>query len=204
MASAGCFRIWFGTESGSDKVLREMKKGFDVEQVREAITLTRRAGISVGMFLMIGYPNENLADVRASARMLREMQPDEHGVSIAFPIKGTAFYERVKDEIGPGLEWKKGTDPNLRFRGRYPHRFYWLATRYIHHSLAASRLRHGGQGTSPRVAGHLAKTTVAALGMLGLAAISQLSLLWHRRPSAPLAAGDTKDVKTAKTVVRTT
>ncbi len=174
MAGAGCFRIWYGAESGSDTVLREMKKGFDLPEIHQAVALTRRAGISIGMFLMIGYPNEKRADVLASARMLQEVEPDEYGVSIAFPIKGTPFYERVKHEVGSGLEWKKANDPSLRFKGRYPHRFYWLAARYIHHSLAATKLLRVRR-FPPRLLVHLAKTAVASCGMWTLAGLARFA-----------------------------
>jgi radical SAM superfamily enzyme YgiQ (UPF0313 family) len=177
MAAAGCRRIWFGAESGSDKVLREMKKGFDLEEIHRAVAMTRRAGISIGMFLMVGYPNEKRADVLESARMLRQVRPDEYGVSIAFPIKGTPFYERVKDEIGGPLEWKKVGDANLRFRGRYPHLFYWLAARYIHHSLAVTKL-WGPRRPPLRILAHLAKAAVASLGMWALAGRSSLAAWW--------------------------
>lgn len=209
MARAGCIRIWYGTESGSDKVLREMKKGFDSEEVHEAIAMTRRAGISVGMFLMIGYPNEKRADVVASARLLRDTQPDEYGVSIAFPIKGTPFYERVKDELGPqALEWKRVNDPNLRFRGRYPHRFYWLAARYIHHSLAATRLWRSRHWLTPQMGVHLGKTAVASVGMWVLAGVSRLVRWWSDsrrgaagapRPVTPAALEDPRHPRASST-----
>jgi radical SAM superfamily enzyme YgiQ (UPF0313 family) len=174
MAAAGCFRIWYGAESGSDRVLREMKKGFDLEEIHRAVGMTRRVGISIGLLLMIGYPNESLADVVASARLLQAVGPDEYGVSVAFPIKGTAFYEKVKGQVEPGLEWKKVNDPNLRFKGRYPHRFYWLAARYIHHSLMTRKL-WAGRSAHPRLAVHLAKNAAASLGMRALAAWSRLA-----------------------------
>jgi len=188
MAASGCFRIWYGAESGSNKVLKEMRKGFDLDEVKDAIRMTRRAGISIGMFLMIGYPNEKREDVVASARMFQEVQPDEYGVAISFPIKGTAFYERVKEDLGGKLEWKKTNDPNLRFRGRYPHRFYWLATRYIHHSLAAAKLWKGRRPSLPLLK-HLVKTAVASLGMWGLAGWSSVARSLPGSP-AQLPAND--------------
>jgi radical SAM superfamily enzyme YgiQ (UPF0313 family) len=200
MAASGCFRIWYGAESGSDKVLREMKKGFDLDEIRQAVALTRRAGISIGMFLMIGYPNEKRADVVASARMLQQVEPDEYGVSIAFPIKGTPFYERVKREIGPSLEWKKVNDPNLRFQGRYPHRFYWLAARYIHHSLAATKLFRARRFTA-RLLVHLGKTAVASVGMWALAVLSRaVERRWLRlrRPNGGTGGGARSALSTAE------
>ena len=54
LAELGCFRLWIGSESGSQKILDSMRRGVTVAQVQNAISLCRDHGIQTGMFLMWG------------------------------------------------------------------------------------------------------------------------------------------------------
>ena len=54
----GCFRIWIGSESGSQRILDAMGRGVRAEQVRAVTRVCQRHGIEVGMFLMVGYEGE--------------------------------------------------------------------------------------------------------------------------------------------------
>ena len=58
LASLGCFRVWIGSESGSQRILDAMKRKVLVDQVRDAAGELRRHGIEVGMFIMLGYDGE--------------------------------------------------------------------------------------------------------------------------------------------------
>jgi radical SAM superfamily enzyme YgiQ (UPF0313 family) len=49
LAELGCFRIWIGSESGSQRILDAMERGVKVEQVQKAIELSRARGIQSGM-----------------------------------------------------------------------------------------------------------------------------------------------------------
>src|SRR5262249_34992556 len=63
LAEMGCFRVWIGSESGSQKILDAMQRGVKTEQVEHAIDLAQRRGIQAGMFLMWGYEGEEMADI---------------------------------------------------------------------------------------------------------------------------------------------
>ncbi|HET6317288.1 MAG TPA: radical SAM protein, partial [Chloroflexota bacterium] len=58
LARMGCSRLWIGAESGSQKVLDAMKRRTDAERVKSMVHLLQRYGISVGMFIMLGYEGE--------------------------------------------------------------------------------------------------------------------------------------------------
>ena len=64
LAELGCFRVWIGSESGSQRILDAMQRGVRVEQVRDAVRLLREHGIETGMFLMWGYEGEDLRTSR--------------------------------------------------------------------------------------------------------------------------------------------
>ncbi len=66
LASLGCFRVWLGSESGSQRILDAMKRGVKVEQVQNAVKQVQARGIEAGMFLMWGYEGEEIEDIEAT------------------------------------------------------------------------------------------------------------------------------------------
>ena len=120
LRETGCFRIWYGAESGSQKVLDSMRKGTTVAQVREAARITQELGMQAGFFILLGYPDETTADIRMTIDFLKETRPDVVGTSVAFPIKGTEFYERVGDRLIPDENWSSRNQNKLLFKGKIP------------------------------------------------------------------------------------
>jgi len=129
---AGCRSVWMGAESGSQKILDAMEKGTTVEQIYEATALLKRAGISVGFFLQYGYPGETMAEIDLTLRMVRECRPDEIGVSVSYPLPGTTFYDRVKEEMADKQNWTDSQDLAMMFSGTYPPDFYRTLHRVTH------------------------------------------------------------------------
>jgi len=132
LKEAGCFRIWYGAESGSEKVVKNMRKDVTVVKVRESVKVTKRAGIEVGLFILLGYPGERLLDLLKTLKMIRELSVHYCGSSVAFPIKGTPFYEEVRHLLAPDYAWSRRNENRLSFLGRYPSLFYWFAVRLVH------------------------------------------------------------------------
>ena len=94
MKRAGCYRIDFGVESGSPKVLRNINKPFTVEDTRRAFRLCREAGIKPNAYLMIGSPGETRDTVQQTVRLMREIQPDVRGVRPGvWILPNTPLYE---------------------------------------------------------------------------------------------------------------
>lgn len=139
LKEAGCRRIYYGAESGSQRVLDAMRKGFKVEEVRQACRLTREAGIEIGLFTMFGYPGENAEDVRRTIRLVQEIRPDFAGFSVAFPLKGTEFYELVKDELPAHLHWSATHEKAAAWKTYFPSEFYQATIRYLTKQLAVAR-----------------------------------------------------------------
>jgi len=156
LVDTGCRRLWIGAESGSQKVLDRMDRRVKAEQVREMIIKSREAGIETGTFLMLGYPGETLEDIRETLRHLQLSLPDLMTLTMAYPIKGTAFYEEVASGLrikgkqyddenvlrGP---WETYSDRELEYPRPYPDRFYKHAVRFIYHGYRAaiSRKKNG-------------------------------------------------------------
>ncbi|RME27827.1 MAG: radical SAM protein [Deltaproteobacteria bacterium] len=157
---AGCFRMYLSAESGSQAVLDAMHKDGTVEQIRRAARLLKAHGIEVGVFVMLGYPGETPAMVDATMAMLHEIEPDVVLLSVAHPMKGTAFYDQVRDRIIRPAGWERDNGGRLAFEMDQPREWYDAAQRWIWaerelvSGLRAGRLDLGLAAAAGRVAWH--------------------------------------------------
>jgi radical SAM superfamily enzyme YgiQ (UPF0313 family) len=140
LAELGCFRIWIGSESGSQRILDAMERGVTVEQVQRAVELSRARGIQSGMFLMWGYEGEGLPDIEATIEHVKRSQPDIFFTTVAYPIKGTPYYQQTKDRLVQPKAWVESSDREFRIEGRHARRFYEYADRLLRDEVALSRL----------------------------------------------------------------
>ena len=76
MKKAGCYRIDFGVESGSPKILKNIGKAFSVEETRRAFRLCKEVGIRPRAYLIIGSPGETAQTIRETIELMSEVQPD--------------------------------------------------------------------------------------------------------------------------------
>ena len=136
LRDAGCFRVWIGAESGSQKVIDAMDRRVDVKQVREMISLAKRHGIEAGTFIMLGYPEEEDEDVRETLHHLKTSDPDYFTITIAYPIKGTPMYEEVEPAFLQSLPWEDSTDRQIDFKRTYSRKYYDYAVRWISNEMA--------------------------------------------------------------------
>jgi radical SAM superfamily enzyme YgiQ (UPF0313 family) len=141
----GCKKIYFGAESGSQKVLNAMKKGSKVEQIYRAAEACREVGIHIYYFMMVGYPGEEMDDLKQSVRLLVETQPDSFSTTIAYPLPGTEFYTQVRDRIMHDSEdWAFTAENKLLFeRGKYNTLFYRWVQMWFHKEWEVARARSG-------------------------------------------------------------
>ncbi|GAB4309099.1 MAG: methyl-coenzyme M reductase glutamine C-methyltransferase [Methanobacteriaceae archaeon] len=87
--------IFFGIESGSENILKSMKKGITLEQIRNSIELARSYGVKVAGSFIVGYPGETEEDFDATLDLADELMLDDYFVSIAEPIPGTSLSDQV-------------------------------------------------------------------------------------------------------------
>ena len=145
LARAGCENIWMGAESGSQKILDAMDKGTKVEQIFEATRLLKKNNIHPSFFIQFGYPGETKDDIIRTIDMINDLLPYEIGISVSYPLPGTVFYERVKEELRTKANWTDSDELALMFRNTYAPAFYKQLHRYVHTSyrkhLAAEAIR---------------------------------------------------------------
>ena len=140
LAEMGCFRVWIGSESGSQRVLDAMERGVTVEQVQSAVALCRSHGIQTGMFLMWGYEGEELDDVEATVQHVKRTNPDIFFTTVAYPIKGTAYFAEVAERVETLKPWNVSSDREFRVRGRHSRRFYSFADRLLRSEVELERM----------------------------------------------------------------
>jgi len=97
MKQAGCIRVEVGVESGSNRVLKAMKKGITVEQTHKAAAILNDVGIDWTMLLMIGVPGETKEDMAATMELLN-LSPNKVVFSVFSPYAGTALHDKLKKE----------------------------------------------------------------------------------------------------------
>lgn len=93
MRRAGCHRLSFGVESGSERVLQSMRKGIDLKRVENVFSWCKREGIVSLADFMFGNLDEELEDINKSVAFLKKLHPDYVQFSICSPYPGTPLYE---------------------------------------------------------------------------------------------------------------
>lgn len=140
LKESGCFRVWIGAESGSQKVIDAMDRRVDVLQVREMIQSAKKHGIQAGTFIMVGYPGETDEDIRQTLAHLKQSDPDQYTITVAYPIKGTPLYEEVESKMMEQLPWESSTDRQIDFKRTYSRKYYDYAVRWIYNEMAVNRI----------------------------------------------------------------
>ena len=144
LAELGCFRVWIGSESGSQRILDAMERGVTVGQVQTAVDLCKSRGIQTGMFLMWGYEGEELKDIEATIEHVKRTDPDVFFTTVAYPIKGTPYYERNASSLVQLKPWQQSSDRELSLRGRRSSEFYGFADRLLQNEVQLARLERTG------------------------------------------------------------
>ena len=99
MRRAGCRTVFFGIESGSDDVLRMMRKGITAAQARDAVWAAHDAGLEVGAFFILCYPGETDDTVLETLRFAGSIPLDYLGLSMPYPLPGTPLRERMEGRV---------------------------------------------------------------------------------------------------------
>jgi len=100
LKSAGCERINYGVESGSEEVLKRLRKGITKKLAAEAFRLTRKAGIQTVAYFMFGCPGETRDQMSETIDFAKSLNPDYCHFTILVPFPGTPLYA---DGIADGI-----------------------------------------------------------------------------------------------------
>jgi anaerobic magnesium-protoporphyrin IX monomethyl ester cyclase len=146
LQQAGCDTVWMGAESGSQKILDAMDKGTTVQQIESATALLKQYGIRPCFFIQFGYLGETKKDIDLTVKMINKLLPAEIGISVSYPLPGTVFYEKVKDQLKEKSNWTDSDELALMFHNTYQPAFYKQLHRYVHKTyrkhLAFEKMRY--------------------------------------------------------------
>ena len=98
MKKAGCQRIHYGVEAGTQKILNVLRKGITLEQVEKAFEWTKRAGIETAGYFMIGSPTETKEDILKTIKFMKKLNPDYVHITITTPFPATDLYRIALEE----------------------------------------------------------------------------------------------------------
>lgn len=120
LAKAGCYRIHYGVESGSQRILDYLQKEITVEQITRVVGWTKKAGMDVFAYMMVGIPTETLEDMEQSHALVKRLLPDHVNYSICTPFPKTYLYESTlkdrKNTEDYWLEFAKKPDSQFKIR----------------------------------------------------------------------------------------
>lgn len=127
MFDSGCIEVKFGMESGSEKMLKAMQKDTTVDQIRKTVQLAHKIGIKVKLFLVHGYPGENLMTTRESIHVLKGMNHLIDRVSLFrfTPLPGTYVYNHPEEFNLRGTDKNSDWDGNWEKYHIYHNNYRW-------------------------------------------------------------------------------
>lgn len=96
MKSSGCWQIGLGIESGNQRVLDQMAKGYTLKHIKNTVRMIMDAGIEVRGSYIIANPDESLSEMKKTIKFSREVESDFVSYGIAVPYPGTELYRKYK------------------------------------------------------------------------------------------------------------
>lgn len=131
LAQAGCTRIRFGVESGNPEVLKTLQKGITLDQVRQAFSMAKTAGIITFAYFMLGSPGETEEEIKQSLQFAKEIAPDYVQFLITTPFPATELYRLgLEKGILKSDYWREfSADPHGDFRAE------WWTENFSHEEL---------------------------------------------------------------------
>jgi radical SAM superfamily enzyme YgiQ (UPF0313 family) len=97
MKKVGCRLLIVGYESGSDKILKNIKKGVPTEQMKAFTKDAKKARLMIHGDFIVGLPGETKETVNETLKFIKDLRPNILQVAVATPIPGTEFYEWAKN-----------------------------------------------------------------------------------------------------------
>ena len=170
---AGCWLVAFGFESGSNEILKRIRKGATVAQGARATAWARKYDFTLLGYFMVGLPGETYATAKETAEFAASLDVDYAKFSITMPLPGTPLYENWGKYMKEGHDWdfsihsaKKAifehpefTDNELQGMASHAYRAFYLRPDYLKRRLTRS-IRSGQIVRESKIAFKLAKSAL--------------------------------------------
>jgi radical SAM superfamily enzyme YgiQ (UPF0313 family) len=146
MKSAGCIRIYFGMESGSQRMLDLYKKQLKAEEAASTFRLCRELGIETAAFFMSGHPDETDEDFHQTVRFARQSGINFASYNPLTPYPGTPLFSQMADQLNFSIypyrnEWKNQSvyDDFDRRKKIFYRKFYFRARHLLGNAPVLAR-----------------------------------------------------------------
>jgi len=128
MKETGLYLISLGIESGSDRMLRLMKKNITTAKIRESIKMINKAGIDIAGFFILGFPGETAESIKRTIVFATRLKLVRANFFTYLPFPGSESYEklRAQNELD-GIDWNH---------------FYFMNASYVPKALTRKKLKN--------------------------------------------------------------
>lgn len=150
MKKSGCKRIYFGMESGSQRMLDIYKKNVSVDEALASFALCRRVGIETAAFFMSGHPEETEQDFFETVDFVKSADLNYASFNPLTPYPGTGLFDEIKDQLDFSIypyknEWKaKSMYSDFSRRKEIFYKSFYVRLRFISRNVTVL-LKNAGQ-----------------------------------------------------------
>ena len=138
MHASGCDEVFFGLESGSERILKIMNKSATPEMGKRAVEAAKAGGLKTGAFFIFGYPGDDDDSMLETLHFASNLPLDYLSFSYPYPIPGTPLYERVKARMKSG-------NPEPQQKGLIQHQLIYyseISDRKLRYGIISSQAFH--------------------------------------------------------------
>jgi radical SAM superfamily enzyme YgiQ (UPF0313 family) len=107
MKRANCSGMYFGLESGSDRVLKAINKRMTVEEIIRVSEMVYSIGIFSATAILLGLPYETKEDMEATLKLMKRVKTSILDVNSYTPLPGTPLWDSTSEEDKKNIDWRK-------------------------------------------------------------------------------------------------
>jgi radical SAM superfamily enzyme YgiQ (UPF0313 family) len=107
MKQANCAGLYFGLESGSDRILKSIDKKITVDQIIKVSGMVHDSGIPTATSVLLGLPDETKEDMEETLKLMKRVKADLFDVNSYTPLPGTSLYDAMAEEEKKSIDWHK-------------------------------------------------------------------------------------------------